>query len=50
MHKVLGVGWGNEAGNNHVLVTQLLWFSVWLLLCLELRGWGETTVVLFVLS
>lgn len=50
MHELLCAGWGNQAGSNHVLMTQLLWFSIWLSLCCELKGWGETTVELFVLS
>lgn len=50
MHELLCAGWGNQAGNNHVLMTQLLWFPIWFSLCWELKGWGETTVVLFVLS
>lgn len=41
MHEVLGAGWGNWAGSNHVLVTQLLWFSIWLLLMLGVKGVGR---------
>lgn len=46
VHEVLRAGWGELAGTCHVLVTQPLWFSVWFLLYWELRGWGETRVLL----
>lgn len=50
MHELLWAGWGNQAGNNHVPMTQLLWFSNLLSLCWDVKSWGETTVIVFALS